>query len=100
MDLPAAPIPFLPVFPPSFRIPSCPPRRRAYSTPPSFRSEARRNACLQEHFDDAAHEPQRGEVSGQGRAPLPRHSEAKRGIPTLSFTCEGIPPLRWVPLSG
>ena len=38
---------------------------------PVIPPDARRNACLQEHFDEAAHESRRGEVSGQGRAPLP-----------------------------
>ena len=38
-----------------------------YVIPPG----ARRNACLQEHFDEAAHEPQRGEVS-EARNPLAR----------------------------
>ena len=31
--------------------------------------DARRNACLQEHFDGAAHEPRRGKVS-EARNPL------------------------------
>ncbi len=46
----------------------------------------RRNACLQEHFDDAAHELQRGEVS--------------EAIPSASVPYEEIPPLHSVPCSG
>ena len=32
-----------------------------------------------------------------GLAPLPRHSEAKRGIPRLSVTCEEIPRRSFLP---
>ena len=45
-------------------------------------SDARRNACLQEHSDEAAHEPQRGEVS---EARNPPESDKKRGDPSHSF---------------
>ena len=43
-------------------------------------SDARRNACLQEHSDEAAHEPQRGEVSEQGVS-------LRRGIPWQGTGC-------------
>ncbi len=56
-------------------MPACksiPTKRR--TSPNGAKYRHGRNACLQEHSDEAAHEPHRGEVSGQVRAPLPRHS--------------------------
>ena len=46
-----------------------------------------RNACLQEHFDEAAYEP----IGAKS---------AKRGIPPPSDPYEEIPPLHSVPCSG
>ena len=49
---------------------------------PVIPSDARRNACLQEHFDDAAHELHRGEVSEARDPPALCHL---RGDPSHSF---------------
>ena len=52
------------------------------SPPPVIPPDARRNACLQEHFDETAHEPHRGEVSG---ARNPPESDKRRGDPSTSL---------------
>ena len=52
-------------------------RRRTSSKGAKYRH--RRNACLQEHFDEAAHEPQRGEVGACSVLPSFR-SEARNPL--------------------
>ena len=50
--------------------------------------DARRNACLQEHFDEAAHEPHRGEVS-EARNPLARDRLQQTGR-SLTFVRDDV----------
>ena len=66
---------------------------------PAVSSDTRRNACLQEHFDEAAHEPRRGEVptwekcllAGAfrrcgARAPSGRSQQSEESSRSLSLT--------------
>ena len=57
-------------------------------------SDARRNACLQERFNDAAHEPQRGEVSEQRRASATRNPLARNGSQQTERSLAARAPLR------
>ena len=55
---------------------------------PVIPSDARRNACLQEHSDEAAHEPHRGEVS-EARNPLARDRLQQTGR-SLTFVRDDV----------
>ncbi len=51
---------------------------------PVIPSDARRNACLQEHSDEAAHEPHRGEVSEARNPPALCHLRGDPSTPLRS----------------